>query len=196
VIDLPSSPAPASAEPALVDFGGDLVPALGGPAQRIERMGSRFRLAVQMPPMRGSAARQWLSRLIRAKQEGGRMPFPLQGFEPGAAGAVKVNGAGQSGRSLVVDGARPNYIFREGQFLSILTGGQHFLHFVTAETLANASGQATLPIEPMLRIAPADNADVHVEQPMIEGFIEGSELPWSMALADFVGLAFTLTERR
>ncbi len=196
MIDLPAHPSPASAEPALVDFGALLTPALGGPTQKIDRMGSRFRLAVAMPPMKGGkVGRQWIARLLQAKAEGGRMEWPLQGFDPGLPGdAVEVDGAGQAGRSLAVRGVPEGYAFREGQPVSIVTGGRHHVHFVTAEALVGATGEVTLAIEPMLRVPPADGDAVHVAKPMIEGFIDGEELPWSLSVAEFVGLSFTITE--
>jgi hypothetical protein len=132
--------------------------------------------------------------LIRGKQEGVRIPWPLQGFDPGLPGDIRVNGASQSGRSLIVDGATPNYVFREGQFFSIETASQHYMYMVTGEVIANGSGAATLAIEPMLRTAPADNDVCHFGKPMIEGFIMGDQFQWEMALADFVGMAFDVVE--
>lgn len=196
MINLPLHPSPASAEPALIDFGGFLTPALGGPVQRLERMGNRFRISVGMPPMHNEAVgRTWVRALIQGKQEGARMPFPLLGFNPGAPGNTLVNGAAQSGRTLIVTGATPNYAFRDGQFFSIVTNGKHHLHMVTAEAFASAIGQATLSIEPMIRVSPANNDVCHFGQPMIEGFIIGDEQMWSMGLGNIIGLGFDLVER-
>lgn len=195
MIDLPDYPSPVSATPGLVDYGGFLTPSLGGPIQRIERMGTRFGISVTMPPMENpKTGRIWVARLIKGKQEGARMEWPLQGFKPGTPGTIRVNGAGQSGRSLILDGATPGYVAREGQFFSIETNSQHYLYMVAQETIFNASGQATLPIEPMLRVAPADNDLCHFGRPMIEGFIMGDRFDWEMALADFTSISFDLLE--
>lgn len=194
MIDLPAFPSPNGADLALQDFGTMLVPGLGGPVQRVNRMGSRFRGTFTLPPMRMKAGRVWIARLIRGKTEGVRMPLPLLDFDPGAPGNVLINGADQAGSSLTVDGATPNYVFREGQPFSIETGGKHHLYMVAQETLANASGQATLPITPMLR-RPHLNDDVcHFGKPMIEGFIMGDELAWNLALGHFVGIQFDIAE--
>jgi hypothetical protein len=195
MIDLPDYPSPAAATPALQDFGAFLTPSLGGPVQRVERMGNRFRISVTMPPMPNpKLGRLWIAKLVRAKQEGGRMPWPLLGFDPGVPGNVLVNAGGAAGRSLAVKGATPNYIFREGQFFSILIGGKHFLYMVTAEAIASATGTATLAIEPMLRVSPPADAPCHFGKPMVEGFIMGDAFQWEMALANFVGVAFDLAE--
>jgi len=194
MIDLPDYPAPASAQPAMIDFGGTLTPSLGGPVQRINRMGSRTRLSVSMPPMNKANARKWVNRLMRGKSEGVRMPFPLLDFNPGLPGSVLVNGASQSGSSLIVDGATPNYPFREGQPFSVLTGGKHYLHWVTAETIASNTGTATMPIVPMLRLSPADNSVCYFGRPMIEGFILGEEWSWQMSVEHIVGIEFVISE--
>lgn len=196
MIDLPSDPAPNAATSSLIDFGGFLVPGLGGEVQRIDRMGNRFKVSVSMPPMVSEpTGRIFVSRLIRGKTEGVRMEFPLLSFKPGSPGTVLVDGAGQSGRSLVVNGATANYAFREGQPFSIEEDGRHYLHFVDAQVIANADGEAELSISPMLRIEPSDGAVCHFATPMIEGFIMGDEWSWEMGLAHHVGISFEVVER-
>jgi hypothetical protein len=88
----------------------------------------------------------------------------------------------------------PNYVFREGQPFSILTGGKHHLYFVATETIASNSGTATLALTTMLRRPHADNDEVHVGKPMIEGFITGDELSWNIGVERLVSLAFDITE--
>lgn len=195
MIELPVMPQPQGCSPAFVDHGGFIRPMLGGTVQRINRMGARFRFEIAMPPMPSAdAGRVWLSRLLRGKQEGARLPLPLLAFNPGAAGAVVVAGAGQAGQTLNVKGANPYYAFREGQWFSILTGGRHRLNQVTAETIASATGAATLPLLTSLREQPADLDACHFAQPMIEGFIGGDELGWQMTLAHNLELSFTVEE--
>jgi hypothetical protein len=195
MIDLPDYPTPQSATPALVDFGAFLTPSLGGPVQRVERMGNRFKISCSMPPMQNpQLGRLWIAKLVRGKQEGARMAWPLQGFDPGTPGPVVVNGAGQSGRVLAVKDATPNYIFREGQFFSVVINSRHYLYMVTTEAIANASGAVNLAIEPMLRVSPANNATCNFGVPMIEGFIMGDEFAWQLALAQFVSLSFDIVE--
>jgi len=195
MIDLPDHPSPAAAAPALIDFGAFLTPSLGGPVQRVQRMGSRFKIACTMPPMPNPVlGRQWISRLVRGKHEGARMAWPLQGFDPGTPGTILVSAAGAAGRSLPVQGATPNYVFREGQFFSLEIFSRFYLYMITAETFASATGTATLPIEPMLRVSPPAGAACHFGKPLIEGFIMGEAFQWEMALANFVGMSFELVE--
>lgn len=195
MIDLPSYPPPASAEPVFIDAGATVGATV---EQRVEKIGSRFGLSVSMPPMRGDKlGRQWIAKLLQGKSEGVRIAWPLQGFKPGVPGAVKVNGAGQSGRTLVVDGASANYVFRAGQpFNHVPADGEELLYFIAEEVIANGSGQATLTIEPMLRLEPADNDNLEFGAPVICGFLEAGDLPWSLSIAKWTGLGFGLRERR
>lgn len=194
MIDLPLDPSPRGATPALMDFGAILRGPLGGPLQRVDRLGNRWRISVTMPPLKGAVARIWLARLVRGKSEGVRMPLPLQGFDPGAPGSPLVDGAGQAGRALAIRNATPNYAFREGQFFSIVTGGRHHLTMVDGEVIVGADGKATLPISPALRVQHLDGDALAVGGPMIEGMIVGDELAWEMQLAHFTGLSFDVEE--
>lgn len=195
MIDLPDYPSPNDASAGLVDYGTFLTPPLGGPTQRIDRMGNRFKLSVSLPPLQSASdGRRWVSRLLRGKTEGVRMEYPLLGFDPGLPGSPTVNGSGQTGRTLIIAGATPNYIFREGQFFSIVTGGRHHLYMVDAETICSAVGAATLPVSPMLRVAHLNADAIHVAQPMIEGYIMGDELSWSMSIDHHIGLGFDIVE--
>lgn len=197
MIELPDWAVPNGAEPFLVDFGGFLTPALGGEVQRIDRMGNRFGVSLSFPPVRGKdRGRILVSRLIRAKTEGIRIEYPLLDFAPGQPGAVAVDGAGQTGRTLVVKDAEPFYAFREGQPFSIENaGGRHYLHFVDGEVIADTNGDAELSISPMLREEFADGDLCHFAKPMIEGFIHGEEWRWQMMLERLIPVQFEVRER-
>lgn len=193
---LPTSPAPQVATPSVVDFGSTLTPALGGPEQRINRLGNRWRLAVTMPPMQNKdEGRVFISRLVRGRSEGVRMRFPLAGFNPGSPGSPNVQGSGQAGRILNLSGFQAGYTVKEGQFFSIETNGTHYLHQADGEVTADGSGVAQLTINPLLRVSPGNGDVCHFAQPMIEGLVEGQEWQWDYALDYTVGIEFTIKER-
>lgn len=63
-----------------------------------------------------------------------------------------------------------------------------------ASTVANGSGEASLPIWPMLRKSPTDNAVIELSAPKIEGYVPTGQ-EWSISSLKSVGLSFTVTER-
>jgi hypothetical protein len=197
VIDLPTFPQPASATPFFMDPGGLVKGGLGAPDQRINRLGGRFGISIELPVMQYTAtARQWVSKLNQAQTNGGRIKFPQMDFAVGSPGTVLINGAGQSGSTLIVDGAAASYPFKDGQFFSIVTGGVHHLYHVTADTTANGSGQASLPIFPPLRVQHADNDVCNFASPMIEGFVMGDQRQWDLAIGNFASISFEIHERK
>lgn len=124
------------------------------------------------------------------------MELPMQGFDPGIPGSPTVNGAGQSGRTLAITGATPNYVVRDGQWLNhVAASGQHYVYLNIGETILNASGAGNLTIEPMLRVIPAHGDQVKLAGVMIEGFILGDEQMWSLSVGGLIGFGFDLVER-
>lgn len=196
VITLPEKPAPNGVAPALLDFGLTLRPATGGPVVKVSRAGSRFRIEVTFPPMVPAVARVFLSRLLEAKRAGHlRIEFPLLGESQGVPGSPVVDGAGQAGTTLKLRGLTPNYRAKEGYWLSIADAtGQHYLENVRGMATAGADGKMTLTVEPPLRHPFPDGAQVFLAQPMVEGFIDGGEWSWSVDVARFSGISFTLEE--
>lgn len=193
---LPATPAPRQQTARLISNFNDLSPVAGGAMARMTRLGSKWAVDVDMPPMTYAQAMAWIAALTL---EAGTVSMPLYqpGFEPGAPGTVLVNGAGQSGSTLTVDGFAANYALKAGQFVSIATGGRSYLH-VVAEDAAPAVGQSltAIPLRPMLRAPPADNAPVAVKSPMVEGFVQARERAFTVDVARHVGLSFTIIEVR
>lgn len=192
---LPASPLPKEATPRLLDFGAVLTPPSGGAAQKLNRLGNRHSISVQTPNLMPEPhGRIWASKLRQALREGAVMPFPQPGLIIGTPGAPTVDGAGQAGSFLAIKGGAPGYVVRDGQFLSVIIGGRRYLYACTTDTTLNGSGNATLPITPMLRISPPNNAIVELTQPMIEGFLSGNAAEWTHVIARTRGLTFTITE--
>lgn len=196
MIELPNWAVPNGASGTLIDYGGFLTPALGGEVQRIDRPGNRFRWAFTLPPVQAKdRGRILVSRLIRAKTEGIRIEIPLLGFKPGAPGAPRVNGAGQAGRSLIVDGFTPNYAAKEGQWFNHVKEGRSYLYNMDGQTVADGSGVGTINFSPMLRAEPADNDVLEFAQPVVEGFVMGDEWSWEMSLDLHIEIQFEVVER-
>lgn len=195
MIELPSSPAPNGVAPMLMDFGINLVPPTGARELRVDRPGSRFGIEISWPPMPAETARVFISRLLQAKRTGLRIEYPLLDLQQGSPGNPVVDGAAPSGTSLQVRGMTPNYVFREGYWLSIEDeNGQHYLHNCRAAGAADASGEATLTVEPALRHPFEDGATVHMGRPMIEGLPVGSEWSWQVPVNKLIALSVPIKE--
>ena len=89
-----------------------------------------------------------------------------------ATGTPLVNGAAQSGRALATKGwsASVTGLLKAGDFIGI--AGQTKVYMVTADASSDASGNATLTIEPGLMSSPADGAALVVRN-----------VPFTLALA-------------
>ncbi|MFC7378278.1 hypothetical protein [Brevundimonas sp. GCM10030266] len=189
---LPIYPAPSWMGIDLVTSKNVLAPAYGDGEQEIARKGSRYALTFRMPVMPYFRSMEWDD--LMAEGDTVVMKVHQPGFNTGAPGVPLVNGAGQSGSSLIIDGLTPSYAIRKGQFLSVITGGRRFLYRARATATANSSGQATVPLRTMLRTSPADNSTVEIAQPMIEGFVRDLG-EWAVGIDRLVGLQFTVRER-
>ena len=195
MIELPETPAPNGASPALMDFGIDLVPPTGAAELRVDRPGSRFTIEVSFPPMAPDVSRVFVSRLLEAKRAGVRIPFPLIGVDQGLPGLPVMNGAGQAGTTIGIRGFAPSYVFKEGFWLSIESeSGQHYLHNCRTTGAADANGTAQIRIEPALRHPFADGAKVHFAKPMIEGRPQGSEWGWQIPVNRLIALSVPIRE--
>lgn len=195
-ITLPTTPAPRSMTPRLVSRRRDLEPTFNGPTTRVRRLGSRWAMDFDYPPMTYSDAMDWIAALTSAEADTVLLKVPQPGFSTGAPGGPLVNGASQLGSSLDLDGFTPSHVVRAGQWFSLSISSQRYLYQVAAEKVAGTTGiMADLNINPMIRVSPADNAAAEFGEPMIEGFLSGRETSWTVDVARHVGLSFTITER-
>lgn len=195
MIELPEDPFPVSASVALIDAGDTVGGAVGGADLRVDRPGSRYQIEVTYPPMRGSVGRLFVARLIRGKQLGIRIPYPLQGVNQGSPGSPVVDGADQQGKIVNLRGCTPGHVFKEGFWTSLEdANGHHYLDNVAETVRVEPDGTVALPLALALRTPFADGAIVHAAKPMIQGLVVGDEAQWQMALADFQQISFTIKE--
>jgi hypothetical protein len=194
VVELPSWAVPNGASPAFLDFGNVLRPSTGAELLRVDRLGSRYKVRLSFPPFTDpDQGRIIVSRLIRAKRMGLRIEYPLTHRQP-LQDAV-VDGAGQAGTTLAIRGLHAGMTVREGFWLNaVRSNGQHFLHNVGREVIADAGGRAAIPLSEMLRRPFADGDRVKFVRPMVEGLVDGDEQAWSLSVEHFVGIEFTVEE--
>ena len=195
MIDLPATPYAVEMTPSLVSFGGTLTPALGGPSQRINRLGDRFRVEATLPPMPYDVGRVWVSRLNRAQSDEVRWGF----YQPGIAGGGQF-GAPQAGTGgkRVVFRDDSGYTFQEGRFLNVEgADGRSALHQIDATVTGTGAGGQTYDamVTPPLRW-PITNVRQFADEIRIVGLLQGDERRWTVDVAMNVGLSFAIMERR
>ncbi len=190
-------PSPWKVTCSLVEPGQMITSPTGGPAQRLGRLGARWRCSfASMPALGPQTARQLLALRLAARANGDTLAFlwPQPPFT-GALGAPAVNGGGQLGTSLVANGFTAGATIPAATFFSVVYRGRNNLHCTTAAVTADSGGAATLPIAPMLRSSPASGAGLAFAAPAIEGFIQGHTEDWTLQMLAWVGLpAFDVVE--
>ena len=197
LIDLPEKPTQRAMRWQLVDFGSTLPGGLGGPSQRINRNGNRWRVSVVLPAMDISLIREWQAKLNAGIEAGGvRLWIRQKGLPTGSPGAPLVNGAGQSAKELIADGFNAGYVGRYGQFFSVISGGKRYGYKLSAPFRADAAGAAVLAIEPGLRVEPSDNDVLEFGKPYIEGKLLSVPSEDTDVSELTAGFEFTIEESR
>ncbi|RDC59791.1 hypothetical protein HME9302_00007 [Alteripontixanthobacter maritimus] len=192
MIELPATPAPNGISPTLLDYG---FTQRGASSLRVDRAGSRYRFEVSYPPMPADRAREFTSRLQRAKSEGLQIDIPLLGVSQGLPGAPVVNGAGQAGKVLALRGLTPGYIAKSGFWLTVVEAdGTAYLHSVAQTAVADAIGLASVDIVPPLRAPFADGDRVELARPFVQGFLDGDEWGWAVPINRLIAVGFMLEE--
>ena len=186
----------ATATPSFVDNGGTIRGATNAKGLRVDRQGSHYRAAITIGIGSANERAALISDLIRAKQEGLRLPYPLMGVDQGAPGSPVMDGANQAGRVINLRGLTPGYVAAKGYWLSIVNGaGQHYLHNVHVAGTVGGDGKVAITLAEHLRELFADGATVKLATPAIEGEISGNEQSWELRRGDRVeGIGFTIEE--
>ena len=197
-VSLTNLPLPWVAAPSLVDYGGDQAPALGGANSRFTRVGSRWSVKFSsLPDLAWSDAQPFLAARLAAQAAGQTVscPWPQLPFAT-AIGAPVVSFGGLAGNTLTVSGLTASTsAIVTGLWFSMVVGGRNYLYQVATNATADAGGNATLQIAPWIRGIPAGGEALNFATPVIEGFIDGPGLNWTLTMESWVGLpAFTITE--
>lgn len=167
VIDFPT----LDAAPAMITFS--LTPntqifesPLNRTIQTMELPGARWNVECEFHGLTASDARMLKAWLARLRGMAGRFRYGDYSHRTpsgSAAGTPLVNGANQSGNTIVTDGwaASQPQLLHCGDYIGI--GDE--LKIITQDSASDASGNATLVFEPPLRHSPPDNSAVIINFP-------------------------------
>jgi hypothetical protein len=113
-----------------------------------------------------------------------------------ATGTPLVNGASQTGGSLVIDGAATSVTgwLKAGDYIQLGSNGSSTLHKVLTDANSDGSGNVTLDIWPHIRVAPADNAAVTVSDAKGLFRLSSNEQAFSINESAIYGMTFAAME--
>ena len=161
--------------------------------------GQMWTADLTLPPMKRADAEQWVAWLISLRGQLGTFLLgdPNGATARGAAtGTPLVNGASQTGGSLVIDGAATSVTgwLKAGDYIQLGSNGSSRLHKVLADANSDGSGNVTLDIWPHIRVAPTDNAAVTVSDAKGLFRLSSNEQGFSINESAIYGMTFAAME--
>ncbi|MCB4861976.1 hypothetical protein K7W03_20500 [Sphingobium sp. PNB] len=184
-ITIPTLPKYLSTDITLRTSATDQTPYLGGPTQRIARLGDRWVYKVVCQDMRADQAGLILAALngglsdkvvCEVRQNGVDLSAYSNGTVVGAASGRTLNHSGGGGTKFV------------GQYFSLVKNGVRYLHQITA-----VAG-TVLTFAPMLKVTVSGGEVLEFGSPKIEGFLDGKEQTYTVGFLGNVTLGFSIVE--
>lgn len=199
ILAMPASPAFRSSRFAFEGNARTFESPISRTVQTAYFLGARWRADYTLPPMRRDKAAAWLAWGASLNGQVGRFYAgdPAAKVARGiATGTPLVNGADQAGAALITDGWTPSTsgILLAGDYIAYDTASGRSLHILTADVNSDGGGNATLPIAPSIRVAPANNATIIVSAPTCVMMLANDLFDWSVDQALVYGLAFAAVE--
>ena len=166
--------------------------------QVIQHQGEYWSATVQLPPMLKNNASQWLSFLLKLRGRRGTFKLGDQDrktIQGNTTGTVLVNGGSQTGNQIDVDGLGTSVTdaFKAGDYIQI----NSYLYMITDDVNSNASGEATLNIEPSLRTGLEtvnDNDSVIYTNTTTLMRLDSNEVAWDTDQVSKYGISFSCSE--
>jgi hypothetical protein len=166
--------------------------------QVYEHEGAQWRATFTLPPMKKESAAVWLAFLMSLRGRRGTFKIgdqdrkTIQGV---ATGTILVNGAAQTGNAIDLDGFAnsTNNVFKAGDYIQI----NSYLYMVSADVNSDASGEATVYVEPSLRTgieAINDNTTVLYSNTTTLMRLDSNELNWNTNNVSVYGISFACSE--
>lgn len=167
--------------------------------QQFQRnQGQRWMLSVTLPPMQRADAAEWEAFFLQLNgQEGTFTMGDPRGATPRGigTGSIQVTGAGQTGQTLLVDGATPTTtgIIKKNDYVQIGSGITARLYRQLVDTDSDGSGNVTLTLWPRITAAnaPADNAPIVLTNTVGLFRLSDDNVPFAIDTALFSDYKFT-----
>ena len=167
--------------------------------QIFNHTGQRWEAEASLTPMNYVEAEQWIAFLLALRGRSGTflMGDPNRPTARGSVGGTPaVNGVGQLGASLVIDGCTPNITgwIKAGDYFQLGSASTATLHKVLVDANTDALGGTELDFWPSIRSAPADD-DLLATSNCVGRFrLNSGEQDWSISSATVYGITFAAVE--
>lgn len=158
---------------------------LSGAVQTADRKGARWRVTLNFKNLSG--VNRALMQSFLAKLNGQEHRFYLQDHSYTkrgvGSGTIDVKGAGQTGSTLLCDGAAPSItnLLREGDYIAF----NNELHMITTDASSDGTGNVTLTIAPPIRKPTNDDDLIDTDIPVLGVFMLGSKASWTTSVGLF-----------
>ena len=193
---MPATPGIKTARFGLMSNTLKHVSPLNGATSTQEFPGAKWLVTYTLPPMVRADAAAWQAFFTQLRGQSGR----FFGFDPSAktprgvaTGTPIVNGAGQTGTSLITSGWTIS-------ITGILKAGDYFqvgneLKQITQDINSSGAGAATLVFEPPLRNAPSNGASIITTNPTCIMMLNSDDMAaWDIDEALHYGMTFSAIE--
>jgi hypothetical protein len=167
--------------------------------QVFKHPGERWRASVSVAPSKKEFSEPWVAFLLSLRGRSGTFLLgdPARKQVMGTATSNPlVNGANQTGSSLIIDGGSlsQSTFLKAGDYIQLGTGLNSRLFKVLADVATNGSGQATIDVWPRIRTAPADNAAVIISNTVGLFRLSSGISSWQIDAMSTYGITFDCVE--
>lgn len=170
--------------------------------QVVQHQGQRWTATCTLAPMKRQDAEAWVAFLISLKGQYGTFLLgdpncvDAQGSASVTPGTPRVNGGGQTGDTLNIDGlpvSETGYLL-PGDYIQLGSASTATLHKVLTQVNTNSSGQATLDIWPGIRTAPLNDSVVIVNNCQGRFRLSSNVTQWEINNISSYGITFDCVE--
>lgn len=163
--------------------------------------GERWEGSVTFPPMTQESVGELQAFFLEMQGQFGTFLYGdpnylVKGARGIASGSPLVNGAGQTGNTLNVDGLGASIVgwLKKGDYIQLGSGSSSRLHQSATDVDTNGSGQATITLYPAIRTSPADNAAVVVNGAKGVFRLASNVSEWAISEGNFYDVSFGFVE--
>jgi len=170
--------------------------------QVVRHAGARWSAMITIPALKREDAEYWNAFLLRLRGQYGTFLLgdpngaTPRGTASGTAGTPRVDGAGQTGNELIIDGLPSSQVgyLLAGDYIQLGSSSTAQLYKVLENVTTDGSGGATLNLWPDLRSSPANNATVVVSDAKGVFRLASNEAVWNIDTGGFYSIAFAAVE--